>query len=156
MMSNLKPNDSNMKKILFSLMAATLCLMIASCGSPASKIKSLAEDIENNGNDWTDADQWQSVLEDFATAACDFLESDFTEDEAIEFGESCSEFIDAIKDIDERKAQKAMEKAGKAVEKNKELQKRLKKAGKRAEKYAEEQDFDEDELREAFRGASIF
>lgn len=145
-----------MKKLLLCLMTATLCLMMASCGNPASKIKSLAEDISNNGNEWTDADQWEGVLEDYATSACDFLESDFSEDDAIEFGEACSEFIDAIEDIDGKKVQKALEKAAKAIEKNKDLQKRMKKAGKRAEKYVKEQDFDEDEIREAFRGADLF
>jgi hypothetical protein len=144
-----------MKKILYTLMAATLCLMVASCGNPASRIQSLAENIENNGDDWTDADQWEGVLEDFATATCDFLESDFTEDEAIEFGEACSSFMEAISDIDDRKAKKAMEKGAKAIGKNKELNKRLKKAGKRAEKYAEDQDLDEDEIRDAFRGIHL-
>ena len=145
-----------MKKILFSLMAATLCLMMTSCGSPASRVQSLADDIEKNGNEWTDADTWESVIEDFANATCDFLESDFTEDEAVEFGEACSAFMDAVRDIDDSKAKKAIKKAGKAIDKNKDLEKRIKKAAKRAEKYAKEQDFDEDDLREAFSGVYMF
>lgn len=135
-------------------MAVTLCLMITSCGSPASKIKSLAQDIENSGNDWTEADQWENVMEDVATATCDFLESDFTEDEVIEFGEALSELADAIDDIDDSKAQKAMKKAQKAMSKKKDLEKRLKKAIKKADKHGEEIDIDEDALREAFRGIS--
>ena len=137
-------------------MAATLCLMMTSCGSPASRVQSLADDIEKNGNEWTDADTWESVIEDFANATCDFLESDFTEDEAVEFGEACSAFMDAVRDIDDSKAKKAIKKAGKAIDKNKDLEKRIKKAAKRAEKYAKEQDFDEDDLREAFSGVYMF
>ena len=77
-------------------MAATLCLMMTSCGNPANRIKSLAEDISNTGNEWTDADQWESVMQDLATAMCDFLESDFTEDDIEEFADAASELSDAL------------------------------------------------------------
>lgn len=136
-------------------MAATLCLMITSCGNPASRIKSLAEDIENNGNDWTDADQWEGVMEDLATTICDFLESDFTEDDLEEFGDAASELADALKDIDEDKVFKAINKASKKIEKNKDLKKRMKAAEKKAKKRLKELDLDEDDMREIFRGISI-
>lgn len=132
-------------------MAATFCLMMTSCGNPISKIKSLTEDVENNANDWTDADQWVSFLEDMASTTCDFLESDFTEDELLEFGEAMSDLVDALRDVDDSKAEKAARKAGKTFEKNKEMKKRLEKAEKKAKKHAKDMDIDEDDLREAFR-----
>ena len=145
-----------MKKFLYSLMAATLCLMMTSCGNPASRLKSLAEDISNNGNEWTDTEKWQSVLEDLATTACDFMESDFTEDDVEEFGEAVSELADALNDIDEDKVFKAISKASKKVEKNKELKKRMKAAEKKAKKHLKELDLDEDDMRDIFRGISFF
>ena len=145
-----------MKKILYSLMAATLCLMMTSCGNPASKLKSLAEDISNNGNEWTDADKWESVMEDLANTMCDFLESDFTEDDIEEFGDAASELAEALNDIDEEKVFKAVNKASKKLEKNKELKKRMKAAEKKAKKRIKELDLDESDLRDVFRGISIF
>lgn len=141
-----------MKKIVFSLMAATLCLLMTSCGSPASRLQSLADDIEKNGNDWTDADKWESVMEDLLTMTCDFLESNFNEDEVMEFGESLTNLVDALRGIDDNKALKAIKKAQKAMSKKKDLQKRLKSAQKKADKHSKDLDLDEDELREAFSG----
>lgn len=149
-----------MKKIIYGLMAATLCLMMTSCGNPASRIKSLAEDISNNASEWTDAEQWVNFMEDLGNTMCDFLESDFTEDDLEEFGEAASELADALKelddDIDDEKVIKAFSKANKKIQKNKELEKRMKAAEKKAKKHIKELDLDEDEIRDIFRGISIF
>ena len=141
-----------MRKTIFSLLAATLCLIITSCSNPVSKMQSLAEDIDNNGNEWTDADKWESVIEDVMIAACEFMESDFTEEELLDFAEALTDLAKAVNDIDDRKAKKAMQKGGKAVSKNKELDKRMKKAMKKADKHGKDLDLDEDELLEAFSG----
>ena len=141
-----------MRKTIFSLLAATLCLIITSCSNPVSKMQSLAEDIDNNGNEWTDADKWESVIEDAMTTTCEFMESDFTEEELLDFAEALTDLAKAVNDIDDRKAKKAMQKGGKAVNKNKELDKRMKKAMKKADKHGKDLDLDEDELLEAFSG----
>lgn len=150
-----------MKKILYSLMAATLCLMMTSCGNPASRLKSLAEDVSNNASEWTDADQWVNFMEDLATTMCDFLESDFTEDDLEEFGDAASELAEALRDLDDvieddKKIIKAVDKARKKIEKNKKLEKRMKAAEKKAKKHLKELDLDEDDMRDVFRGISIF
>ena len=145
-----------MKKILFSLMAATLCLMMTSCGNPASRMKSLAEDISKNGNEWTDAEQWESVLEDMVNIACDFAESDFTEDDLEEWAVAASELYDALNEIDDSKALKAIRKASKKLEKDKELKKRMKAAEKAAMKHAKDLDLDEDDLRKMLSDLNIF
>ena len=115
-------------------------------------MQSLAEDIDNNGNEWTDADKWESVIEDVMTATCEFMESDFTEEELLDFAEALTDVGKAVNDIDDRKAKKAMQKGGKDVSKNKELDKRMKKAMKKADKHGKDLDLDEDELLEAFSG----
>ena len=141
-----------MKKIIYGLMAATLCLMMTSCGTPASKIQSIADDIDKNGNEWTDADQWESVIEDVITTTCEFMESDFTEEEILDFAEALTNLGEAVKGIDDKKAKKAMEKAGKAINKKKDLSKRMEKAMKKADKRGKEIDLDEEEILEAFSG----
>ena len=149
-----------MKKIIYSLMAATLCLMMTSCGNPANRIKSLAEDLSNNASEWTDADQWVSFMEDLATTMCDFLESDFTEDDIEEFGDAASEMVDGLKDLDDEidddKVIKAINKARKKFEKNKELKKRMKAAEKKAKKRLKELDLDEGDLRHIIGNINIF
>lgn len=149
-----------MKKIIYSLMAATLCLMMASCSNPASKLRSLAEDVSNNASEWTDADQWVSFMEDLGNAMCDFMESDFTEDDIDEFGDAASELGDALEElddeIDDEKVIKAFSKANKKIQKNKELEKRMKAAEKKAKRRVKELDIDEDDVRDIFRKISIF
>ena len=141
-------------------MAATLCLMMASCSNPASRIKSLAEDLSNNASEWTDADQWVSFMEDLATTMCDFLESDFTEDDIEEFGDAASELGDALEElddeIDDEKVIKAFSKANKKIQKNKELEKRMKAAEKKAKKRLKELDLDEGDLRHIIGNINIF
>ena len=149
-----------MKKFFYSLMAATLCLMMASCSNPASKLRSLAEDVSNNASEWTDADQWVSFMEDLATTMCDFLESDFTEDDIEEFGDAASELGDALEElddeIDDEKVIKAFSKANKKIQKNKELEKRMKAAEKKAKKRLKELDLDEGDLRHIIGNINIF
>ena len=135
-----------MKKLLFSLMAATLCLMIASCSSSSNKIKSIAEDIKNNGNEWTDPDQWERAADDFFVACCEFGESNFSEDEAKEFAKACMEVVDAFDNIDNKAAQKALAKGLKKLGDNDELGDRLKEAFKKGKERLEELELDPEDL----------
>ena len=130
-----------MKKILFSLMAATLCLMMTSCGDPTSTIKSLTEDIENNGDEWTDESQWDDSMVSFANACIDFANSDPDEDAYDDFIDACAEYYSAMYDISDKKAKKARDKAESKFDKNhKDLKKDLDKARRKLEKI--KKDFD--------------
>ena len=135
-----------MKKILYSLMAAMLCLVMVSCSNSTGTIKSIANDIKNNGNEWTDPDKWESAAKDFFVACCDFGESNFSEAEAKEFAKACMEVVDAIDGIDDREAQKALAKGLKRLGDDDELGDRLKEAFEKGKERLEELDIDKDDL----------
>ena len=104
-----------MKKLVFGLCALFMCFMFASCGgSPTDKIKSLTKEIEKNGNDWTDPDQWDEVIKEGFNCIIEFVESDPSDKEFEEFLEVATDFESSMKEgIDDDKAKKAMYKARK-------------------------------------------
>lgn len=137
-----------MKKIVFSLSALLMCAMLASCGDPTSKVEGLTEKIENQGDEWTDPDQWESVYRDLADAVITFSESTPTEEEFETFTEAVQDFQSACYNIDNKKAKRARDKADKRIDKDKELSKKVKDANKRLrkmEKKFKKKDKDEEE-----------
>lgn len=140
-----------MKKIVFSLSAFVMCLILASCGNPTSTIASLTEKIEKQGDEWVDADKWEDALTEFAQAYCKFAESDPEEEEFTDFKYAVQDFHSACYSIDNKKAKRARDKAEKRVDKNKDLEKSMKAANKRLEKMekkfrrAERDDDNDDE-----------
>ena len=135
-----------MKNVFLSLSALLMCMLMTGCGNSTDSIKSLTEDISENGNDWKDADQWEKAGKEFFEACCAFAESDFTEDELDEFVDQCKELLDAVADIDNSKAKKAMEKGLKKVGKDKDLEMRLKNAYRKAEKRLKKLDVSIDDI----------
>lgn len=124
-----------MKKILFSICAVFMAFMMASCGDPTSKVKSLTEDIEKNGDEWTDEEQWDSAYETIATCVIEFAESDPDQDAFEEFKDACEDCYSAMYDISEKKAIKARKKAeDKFEKKHKDLKKDMDKAEKKMKK----------------------
>lgn len=137
-----------MKKLLFGLSALVVCLMMASCGNdPVSKVKSVAERISNEGDDWTDAQQWEDAADEVMDAFLEFAESDFEEEDLNEGVEAVLELADAVTSVKDKKALKAMAKAFKKIEKKSDkLEKKFESATKKMEKRAKKLKIDEDEL----------
>ncbi len=135
-----------MQKIFFSILAVLACAVMTSCGDPVSKVKSIAEQIEKEGNEWTDADQWESAANELLDAFCEFAESEFDEDQLSEGAEAVSDLISALTEVDDSKAIKAIGKAAKRLEKDKSLKKRMETASKKLEKRAKKLKVDEDEI----------
>ena len=126
-----------MKKLIFSLSAILMAFMMASCGDPTSKVKSLTEDIEENGNDWTDESQWDDAMVTLAEAMIDFADSDPDEDAYEDFKDALEECYAAVYDIDDKKAKKARDKASDKFDKNhKDLKKDMDKAEKKLKKLS--------------------
>ena len=138
-----------MKHLISILTAFVVCVTFASCGDPTSKIKSLAEDVSNNGSSWTEPDQWESFIMDAIDACCEFGESEFSEEELDDFVNAC---IDLAKDLqevtEERDVKKALRKAGKSIGDDEDLEDRVRSAFKKATERAEELEYD---LSDAFR-----
>lgn len=138
-----------MKKLVFGVCALFICFMMASCaGSPISKLKSITEDIEKNGNDWTDVEKWDEVLTEAANCVIAFAESDPSKEEIEEFVDVNDDLDSATRDIDDEKAEKALHKAQDKFEKNhkdlyKDLEKALKKIRKMTKKYEKDDDDDD-------------
>ena len=137
-----------MKKIVLSLSALVMCLMLTSCGNPTSKIESLTEKIENKGDSWDDPDKWEDVLRDFADAYCSFAESTPEEEEFEDFKNAVSDFHSACYSVSNKKAKRARDKAEKRFDKDKKFEKQMKAANKRLEKMEKKfrkKDRDDDE-----------
>lgn len=132
-----------MKKIIFSLGTLLLCLVLAGCsGSGASYFKSLAKDIEKNGDEW-DIEKWTSVMKEAAEKELAFWESDPSEKEVDEFDEAQEECGDAIRDL-KSKAQSKARKASNKKEVEKILEK-SNKAEKKVRKKINKENGDDDE-----------
>ena len=139
-----------MKKIVFSLSALLMCLMLASCGNAIQKMESLTEKVENQGDEWVDPDKWESVMRDCADIIIAFSETTPEEEEFESFGDAVKDFRSACYNIDNKKAKRARDKAEKRLDKDKNLEKKLKAATKRLEKMEKKfkkknKDKDEDE-----------
>ena len=128
-----------MKKVIYSLGTLLLCLVLASCSSGPDYIKSLAEDIEKNGEDW-DTEEWTEVLKNAQEKSLEFWESMPSEKEIDEFDDAIDELTDAINGLD----RKAQEKVMKARNK-KEVKKLVEKVRKAAEKARKKVDKDNDD-----------
>ena len=130
-----------MIKNVLGLCALLMCFMMASCGGsptnkfterkkekqkeevkvelvnkndkPADRIKSLAENIKKNGNNWTDKAIWESVMVESANGLIEFMESDPSKEEFEQFMNAYDDFTTAIREIDNKKAITAKENAGK-------------------------------------------
>jgi len=146
-----------MKCILSTLIPALFAaLLLTACGNATSRVESLASDIEKNGNEWTDADQWEDAARDFFESCISIGESNFTEDQAKEFASACLDIAKAIASVDDRDARKALRSAMKRIEKDDDLGDRLKDAFETAKDRLEELDLkpedliDEDDIREAY------
>ena len=126
-----------MKKLILSLSAILMAFMMTSCGDPTSRVKSLTEDIEKNGNDWTDEAQWDDAMVTIAEAIIDFANSDPDEDAYEDFKDAVKDCYTAVDDIDDKKAKKARDKASDKFDKNhKDLKKEMEKAEKKLRKIS--------------------
>ena len=123
-----------MKKIMFSLCTLLVCGMFASCGDPTAKLEGLTEKVEEQGDEWTDPDQWESVMRDYADAVMAFADSNPTEEEFENFSDAAKDFQSACYSIDSKKAKRARDKAEKRLDKDKELEKKMKDATKKLKK----------------------
>ena len=141
-----------MRKVLFSLGTILMCVLLASCGNPMSKLESIIDDLAENGKGY-DTEKWESVLRDVADLQLAFWESEPTKADIKEFDKLGKSFEKALtKAMKGKKSQKALEKAYKALDKDKEFKKLIKaadkaetKARKAARKAAKDDDEDEDE-----------
>lgn len=143
-----------MKKLVLGVCALFICFMLASCGgSPTDKIKSITEDIEKNGDEWTDWEKWDEVQVEVANCLIEFAESDPTKEEYEDFKEAIEDMGKAAQDIDDKAAKKARDKADDKFDKEhkdlkndlKKAQKNLSKIAKKYEKDDEDEDEDEDD-----------
>ena len=143
-----------MKKLVLGVCALFICFMLASCGgSPTDKIKSITEDIEKNGDEWTDWEKWDEVQVEVANCLIEFAESDPTKEEYEDFKEAIEDMGKAARDIDDKAAKKARDKADDKFDKEhkdlkndlKKAQKNLSKIAKKYEKDDEDEDEDEDD-----------
>jgi hypothetical protein len=141
-----------MRKVLFGLSAILMCVLLASCGNPMSRLESIVDDMTENGKEY-DSDQWESVLRDVADLQLSFWESEPSSADIKEFDKLGRSFEKAIdKAMKSKKSLKAFEKAYKALDKDKEFKKLIKdgekaekKARKAAKKSAKDEEDDEDE-----------
>jgi hypothetical protein len=137
-----------MRKVLFGLSAILMCVLLASCGSPMSKLQSIIDDMAENGKEY-DADKWESVIRDVADLQLAFWESEPTKAEIKEFDKLGKSFEKALSKVSKsKKAEKAFEKAYKALNKDKEFKKLIKDADKaesKARKAAKKADKDDDD-----------
>lgn len=141
-----------MRKVLFSLGTILMCVLMASCGNPMSKLESIIDDVSENGKGFG-TEEWESVLRDVADLQLAFWESEPTKDDIKAFDKLGKSFEKALsKAMKSNKSQKALEKAYKALDKDKEFKKLIKaadkaetKARKAAKKAAKNDDEDEDE-----------
>lgn len=141
-----------MRKVLFGLSTILMCVVLASCGNPMSKLEGIIDDMSENGKEY-DVDKWQSVLQDVADLQLSFWESEPTKDDIKAFDKLGTRFQKALtKATKSKKSEKAFEKAYKALNKDKEFKKLIKdaekaetKARKAAKKAAKDDDEDEDE-----------
>ena len=137
-----------MKKLVFGLCALLMCLMITSCGdnstgknedkdkkgtekveTPTSKFMSLAKNVEKNGNNWTDAEQWVEVMVEYANCMIEFSESNPTKEEYEDFRSAYKDLSYGFSKIDNSEAKKAMDKADEIfTEEHEDLDESLKKA----------------------------
>lgn len=137
-----------MRKVLFGLSAILMCVLLASCGNPMSRLESIVDDMAENGKEY-DSDKWESVLRDVADLQLAFWESEPSSADIKEFDKLGKSFEKALtKAIKSKKSEKAFEKAYKALNKEKEFKKLIKdgeKAETKARKAAKKADKDEDE-----------
>ena len=140
-----------MKKLVLGVCALFICFMLASCGgSPTDKIKSITEDIEKNGDEWTDWEKWDEVQVEVANCLIEFAESAPTEEEFEEFREAIEDLAEAANDIDDKAAKIARDKADdKFGEEHKDLKDDLEKANRKlteiAKMYMQDDDDDDDD-----------
>lgn len=124
-----------MKKFVFSLSALMMLFMMASCGSGASKIESLAKDVEKNSDDW-DTEKWVEVLKEAYQTGIEFYESEPKEKDFDKFEDAFEELDDAISSSDSHnKFEKAIGK--KEVKK---LKDKFRKARDKAKKKIDKDD----------------
>jgi predicted CopG family antitoxin len=71
-----------MKKCLISYftIVSAIVLMVSCTASPSEKMKSIAEDAEQNGKNWSE-DEWKTNVADFQTALGEFVRSDHSDEE---------------------------------------------------------------------------
>ena len=137
-----------MKKIVLSLSALFACLILFSCGNPISKMESLTEKVNKQGDEWVDPDKWESVMRDYADIVIAFSESTPTEEEFEDFSYAAKDFQSACYSVSNKKAKRARDKAEKRLDKDKKLEKQMKAANKRMskmEKKFRKDDKDDDE-----------
>jgi len=114
-----------MKRLLFGLSTLLICFLLTACGSPADKMKSIVEDMTENGNEWTDDDQWYSVLKDAAQCFIEFSESNPDKESFTQFMEYYANMNDAMIGFDNNEARNACRKAQKRLEEDSDFQKKL-------------------------------
>ena len=125
-----------MKKIIFGLGALMMLFVMSACsGGGASKIESLAKDVEKNSEDW-DTEKWVEVLKDAYQTGIDFYESEPKEKDFDKFEDAFEELDDAIRSSDsQNKFEKAIGK--KEVKK---LKDKFRKARDKAKKKIDKDD----------------
>jgi hypothetical protein len=136
-----------MKRVVFIFAAVFMTAVLASCGGdPVSKVKKIAEQVEEEGNDWTDADQWETAAYDVLEAVEEFADSEFEEEDLSEGVEVFVDLVSALAGVDDSKAVKAIAKAGKRIEKDKSIEKRVEKVGEKLEKRVKKLKIKEDDI----------
>ncbi len=131
-----------------------MCLLLSSCGNSIAKLESIVEDIKTDGKNW-DADQWESVIRDVADLHIAFWESEPTKADIKAFDKLGDKFVKAVeKAAKSNKSQKALEKAYKVLNKdrdfkalNRKIEKMESKARKAVNKKSRRDD-DEEEVDE--------
>ena len=99
-----------MRKVLFSLGTILMCVLLASCGNPMSKLESIVDDVSENGKGFG-TEEWESVLRDVADLQLAFWESEPTKDDIKAFDKLGKSFEKALsKAMKSNKSQKALEK----------------------------------------------
>ena len=114
-----------MKRLLFGLSTLLICFLLTACGGPADKMKSIVEDMIENGNEWTDDDQWYSVLKDAAQCFIEFSKSNPDKESFTQFMEYYANMNDAMIGFDNNEARNACRKAQKRLEEDSDFQKKL-------------------------------
>lgn len=128
-----------MKKLFGGLCTLLVCLMFLSCGSsnPASKMKSIAEDISNNRNEWVDENQWYSALEEATQCYIEFSKSNPDKETFDSFMDAYAAINDAMIGIDNNEARNARTRAQKKIAQNKDIQQQLKEAYEKMDELEE-------------------
>lgn len=97
-----------MNRLISVLSFGLLSMMVMlSCSSPASKMKSIAEDAEKNGSEWSASD-WASKSAEVLKLSDEVEEKDLDDDSETEFKESLQKFSELAAQYSSDKAKELL------------------------------------------------